>query len=151
MEELIHRIEQVASETEFSGVISIFKDSSTLYTKAYGYRDIKNHLPNTTSTVFGIASGTKFFTALGIGVLIDRAGLREPTHDLHTFPSWRPIRNIDHILVSPSLRVEDVSVLNYPLSDHLPISMEISLPDELEMSSRHHANWDRNPLVTAQL
>jgi len=72
MDELTQRIEQLASETEFSGVISIFKDSSTLYTKAYGYRDIKNRLPNTTSTVFGIASGTKLFTALGIGVLIDR-------------------------------------------------------------------------------
>ena len=72
MDELIQRIEQVASETEFSGVISIFKDSSALYNKAYGYRDIKTHLPNTTSTVFGIASGTKFFTALGIGVLIDK-------------------------------------------------------------------------------
>lgn len=72
MEELVQKIEQVASETEFSGVISIFKDSSTLYTRAFGYRDIKNHLPNTTSTAFGIASGTKFFTALGIGVLIDR-------------------------------------------------------------------------------
>jgi CubicO group peptidase (beta-lactamase class C family) len=72
MEELIQSIEQVAAETEFWGVISIFKDSSTLYSKAYGYRDIKNHLPNTTSTAFGIASGTKLFTALGIGVLIDR-------------------------------------------------------------------------------
>jgi CubicO group peptidase (beta-lactamase class C family) len=50
----------------------MFKDSSTLYSKAYGCRDIKNHVLNTTSTVFGIASGTKFFTALGIGVLIDR-------------------------------------------------------------------------------
>ena len=72
MEELIPKIEQLASKTEFSGVVSIFKDSSALFTKAYGYRDIKNHLPNTTSTVFGIASGTKFFTALGIGVLIDQ-------------------------------------------------------------------------------
>lgn len=84
-----------------------------------------------------------------LSVLVDRAGLREPTHDLHSFPSWRPIRNIDHILVSPSLRVENVSVLNYPLSDHLPISMEISLPDELELSSRQHANWDRNPFTAA--
>jgi len=84
-----------------------------------------------------------------LATLIDRAGLREPTHDLHTFPSWRPIRNIDHILVSPSLRVEDVSVLNYPLSDHLPISMEISLPDELELSCRQHASWDHHPLVAA--
>jgi CubicO group peptidase (beta-lactamase class C family) len=72
MEELTQRIEQLASETKFSGVISIFRDASTLYTKAYGYRDIKNHLPNTTNTAFGIASGTKFFTALGIGVLIDQ-------------------------------------------------------------------------------
>lgn len=72
MEELIQRIEQLASETGFSGVISIFQDSSTLYNKAYGYRDIKNHVPNTTNTVFGIASGTKLFTALGIGALIDR-------------------------------------------------------------------------------
>jgi CubicO group peptidase (beta-lactamase class C family) len=72
MEELIHKIEQVASETEFSGVVSIFRDTSTVFSKAFGYRDIKNHLPNTTSTVFGIASGTKLFTALGIGVLVDR-------------------------------------------------------------------------------
>jgi CubicO group peptidase (beta-lactamase class C family) len=72
MEELIQRIEQVASDTEFSGVLSIFKDSSALYTKAFGFRDIKNGLPNTTGTAFGIASGTKFFTALGIGVLIDQ-------------------------------------------------------------------------------
>lgn len=71
-----------------------------------------------------------------IGTLIERAGLREPTHDLHTFPSWRPIRNIDHILVSPSLRVMDVSVLNYPLSDHLPIAMEIVLPDDLELDGQ---------------
>jgi endonuclease/exonuclease/phosphatase family metal-dependent hydrolase len=86
-----------------------------------------------------------------LSVLVDRAGLREPTHDLHTFPSWRPIRNIDHILVSPSLRVEDVSVLNYPLSDHLPISMEISLPDDLDLSGQQHAQWDRHPVVTAPL
>jgi endonuclease/exonuclease/phosphatase family metal-dependent hydrolase len=86
-----------------------------------------------------------------LSVLVDRAGLREPIHDLHTFPSWRPIRNIDHILVSPSLRVEDVSVLNYPLSDHLPISMEISLPDEVELSSRHHSDWDWNTPAVAHL
>jgi CubicO group peptidase (beta-lactamase class C family) len=72
MEEMIRRIEQVAAETEFSGVISIFRDGSSVFSQAFGYRDIKNHLPNTNSTAFGIASGTKFFTALGIGVLIDR-------------------------------------------------------------------------------
>ena len=72
MQELIQKIEERASETEFSGVISMFKDSSTLYNKAFGYRDIKNRVPNTIDTIFGIASGTKLFTALGIGVLIDQ-------------------------------------------------------------------------------
>jgi CubicO group peptidase (beta-lactamase class C family) len=65
-------LEEAALETEFSGVISVFRDASTLFSKAFGYRDIKNKLPNTTSTIFGIASGTKAFTALGIGVLVDQ-------------------------------------------------------------------------------
>jgi len=72
MKELIYEIEQAASDIQFSGVISIFRDDSTLFSKAFGYRDVKDKLNNTTSTRFGIASGTKFFTALGIGVLIDQ-------------------------------------------------------------------------------
>jgi CubicO group peptidase (beta-lactamase class C family) len=72
MKELISRMEQAASEMEFSGVISVFRDATTVFSKAYGYRDIKNKLPNTTGTIFGIASGTKVFTALGIGVLVDQ-------------------------------------------------------------------------------
>ena len=72
MKELIRSIEQAASEIEFSGVISIFQDASTVFNQAFGYRDIKNKLLNTTSTIFGIASGTKLFTALGIGVLVDQ-------------------------------------------------------------------------------
>ena len=72
MEELIASLEQVALEIEFSGVISVFSDASTVFNKAFGYRDIKNKLPNTTSTMFGIASGTKVFTASGIGMLVDQ-------------------------------------------------------------------------------
>jgi endonuclease/exonuclease/phosphatase family metal-dependent hydrolase len=83
-----------------------------------------------------------------LGIFIDRVGLREPTHDLHTFPSWRPIRNIDHILVSPSIQVDNVSVLKYPLSDHLPISMEISLPEEMELGGQRTTRWDSH-LATA--
>lgn len=70
------RIDQVARETEFSGAISIYQAESLLYEKAFGYRDIQNHLPNLPTTRFGIASGTKFFTALGIGRLIDQGLLR---------------------------------------------------------------------------
>jgi CubicO group peptidase (beta-lactamase class C family) len=72
MKELVREIERAASETEFSGVMSIFRDDSTVFSKAFGYRDVRNRLNNTTDTRFAIASGTKLFTALGIGVLIDQ-------------------------------------------------------------------------------
>ena len=72
MEELIDEIERAAPETEFSGVISIFGDDSTVFSRAFGYRDVKNKLKNRIGTRFAIASGTKLFTALGIGVLIDK-------------------------------------------------------------------------------
>ncbi len=59
--------------------------------------------------------------------------LHPPIHGLYTFPSWRPLRSLDHILVSPSLRVETVRVISTPCSDHLPIAMEISLPAVVSM------------------
>lgn len=65
--------------------------------------------------------------------LINTTMMREPTHGLNTFPSWRPQRNIDHILVTPTLQVDSTQVLNVPLSDHLPIAMEITLPDSLRL------------------
>ncbi|HSW53333.1 MAG TPA: endonuclease/exonuclease/phosphatase family protein [Sulfuricaulis sp.] len=63
--------------------------------------------------------------------LVRHTVLREPPHDLPTFPSWRPSRNLDQILVSPSLKVERIEALNYPFSDHLPIVMEVALPMDL--------------------
>jgi len=63
--------------------------------------------------------------------LINRTLMREPTHEMHTFPSWRPQQNIDHILVTPTLRVDHVKALNFSLSDHLPVEMEITLPDSI--------------------
>lgn len=45
-----------------------------------------------------------------------------------TFPSWQPQRCLDHILLSPSLVLEKVEVLPLPISDHLPVAVEIRLP-----------------------
>lgn len=59
--------------------------------------------------------------------------LCEPAHGLKTYPSWRPVRTIDHILTSPSLRVHDVHVMQHLLSDHLPIATEIILPDDFQL------------------
>lgn len=61
--------------------------------------------------------------------LVDNTHLRLPTCDLKTFPSWRPNRKYDHILVSESLKLNNTQVLEHTHSDHLPICVEIGLPD----------------------
>jgi len=45
-----------------------------------------------------------------------------------SFPSWRPEKALDHILVSPTLEIRHSEVVRYPLSDHLPIAMDVALP-----------------------
>jgi len=70
-----------------------------------------------------------------INRLLRHTHLSEPVHGLHTFPSWRPRRNIDHILVSSSIEVRSVTVLSCTISDHLPISMEIMLPADVALGS----------------
>ena len=72
MNDLINNLEATAKASKFSGVISIFKEAEPLYHRAFGYRDVKNKIANEVNTIFGIASGTKLFTALGIGKLIEQ-------------------------------------------------------------------------------
>ena len=63
---------------------------------------------------------------------------RRPTS---TFPSPLPVLRIDHVFVSPEVRVTDVSAPFYPLvrvaSDHLPLVMDFTLlpPDGAAASS----------------
>lgn len=64
------------------------------------------------------------------------AGLRG-VHNQHTFPSWRPSRSLDHILVTPTVEVIGATVLEERLSDHLPVATEIRL--RLETAPRHAA------------
>ncbi|MDY7219380.1 endonuclease/exonuclease/phosphatase family protein [Denitrificimonas sp. JX-1] len=50
-----------------------------------------------------------------------------------TFPSWKPQRCLDHILISPELGIENMSVLPFSVSDHLPVAMDIILPEPLAL------------------
>lgn len=67
----------------------------------------------------------------GVGELQAHAGVRESglkgVNQAHTFPSWRPSRMLDHILVTPTVDVIGAEVLGERLSDHLPIATEIRL------------------------
>jgi len=70
-----------------------------------------------------------------VALLMDQLNLWEPTTQENTFPSWRPMKKIDHILVSRSLGIEKARVLNYACSDHLPISLDVLLPKEIEIAA----------------
>ena len=74
-----------------------------------------------------------------MAVLVETARLREPAPGLHTFPSWQPSRQLDHILVSSSIGVEQVEVLDYAFSDHLPIAMAVRLPESVRLV------WESRP------
>ncbi|MCP1673452.1 endonuclease/exonuclease/phosphatase family metal-dependent hydrolase [Natronocella acetinitrilica] len=65
--------------------------------------------------------------------LLACTNLGEPLAHLNTYPSWRPHRNIDHILVSDTLTVDKAEVVDYPLSDHLPIMMELRMPETIRL------------------
>jgi endonuclease/exonuclease/phosphatase family metal-dependent hydrolase len=65
--------------------------------------------------------------------LITRTNLREPLEDVHTFPSWRPQHNIDHILVTSELTVHKVKEQESFGSDHLPVMMEVELPKHMHL------------------
>jgi endonuclease/exonuclease/phosphatase family metal-dependent hydrolase len=62
---------------------------------------------------------------------LSEAKLQSPQGTYNTYPSWKPIYNLDHILVSPSLIIKRAEVLPYALSDHLPIAMEVELPGRI--------------------
>lgn len=67
-------------------------------------------------------------------LLLENTSLRPPNKDLLTYPSWRPIRKIDHILTTPNVQVNKVHVLKQVFSDHLPIAMEITLPENIRLT-----------------
>ncbi len=64
------------------------------------------------------------FKKLGLKVQRD-------THVTPTFPRWKPKHYFDQIWVSDSLNIIKTEVLNLGVSDHLPISMEIEIPNKL--------------------
>ncbi|MEO6968116.1 MAG: endonuclease/exonuclease/phosphatase family protein [Rhodanobacteraceae bacterium] len=61
-------------------------------------------------------------------MLLARTALAAPHAPPPTFPSWRPQRAIDHILVSGGIAVERMWTLPDAFSDHLPLAAQIRLP-----------------------
>ncbi len=57
-----------------AGVGVVYKNR-LIYAKGFGYRDFEHKLPVTSKTCFQIASNTKLFTAMAVGMLVDQKKL----------------------------------------------------------------------------
>ncbi len=61
--------------------------------------------------------------------LFRQTRLQPPSCMVHTFPSWKPQKAIDHILVSDGLGCRDMQAFPAAFSDHLALSVELDVPD----------------------
>lgn len=68
---MFNKMDSFIKEKNFSGIVRIEKNHDLLFEKAYGYRDYYNEIPNQINTKFALASGSKFFTALGVLKLVE--------------------------------------------------------------------------------
>jgi CubicO group peptidase (beta-lactamase class C family) len=104
--QLTHIVDASIDQHAFSGVVDIRRQDTVLYARAAGYADRSNKIANTLETRFGIASGTKFFTALAIGKLIAGQKLTFSTklQECVTldFPRYSPDITIKHLLTHTS-------------------------------------------------
>nr|WP_242472497.1 endonuclease/exonuclease/phosphatase family protein [Ectothiorhodospira mobilis] len=66
--------------------------------------------------------------------LVRHTRLQQPLEGAKTYPSWRPMHAFDHILVTPGLGLRGVHVYNLNYSDHLPVGVEVVVPDTVRLT-----------------
>ncbi|KMN44277.1 serine hydrolase domain-containing protein [Bacillus sp. LK2] len=65
-------VKELYQELEFSGVVLIKRENDIIYESSFGYANRSERINNTLQTRFGIASGCKLFTAIGICQLVEK-------------------------------------------------------------------------------
>ncbi len=90
----------------FSGVVQVREGGETVFASAFGYANRANAIPNTHSTRFGTASGTKTFTGVAVCQLIEAGKLSPETRLVDVvdkvFPRFDPAITIHHLLTHTS-------------------------------------------------
>jgi len=69
-----------------------------------------------------------------INLLLSLTQLCPPPSQDATFPSWRPTKKLDYILITPHIEVHTAGVIHHAASDHLPIAIEISIPHDIQLT-----------------
>jgi len=103
--DLAEKVDTKAQDSFFSGVVEVVSQKCSIR-KSWGYRDRANRLENKAHTRFGIASGTKGFTALAVASLIEveKFGMETKAVSLlgDRFPELHPSITIEQLLAHTS-------------------------------------------------
>ena len=67
--ELTSAVDQAAAQGKFSGVVLLAENGKPVLTKAWGFADAAQKIPNKTDTKFNLGSINKIFTQVAIGQL----------------------------------------------------------------------------------
>jgi CubicO group peptidase (beta-lactamase class C family) len=112
VDQLEDAIDRIVAQTGFSGVVRVDRGDEVVLDKAYGYAHRAHHIPNRVDTQFGIASGTKGFTALTIVSLIEDGVLDRST-------TARSLLDDDLPLVRDDVTVEHLLAHRSGIGDYL--------------------------------
>ncbi|ASN06483.1 serine hydrolase domain-containing protein [Virgibacillus necropolis] len=130
----------------FSGVVYMKKEDKVIYESTYGYSNRADELENNLDTRFGIASGCKLFTAIGICQLVEQGKLSFQTRlkdclDIE-FPNFDETITIHHLLTHssgiPDYFDEDEMDDFEELWKEHPTYLFKNLKDFLPMFQDHH-------------
>ena len=105
-------VDAAADAAAFSGAVRVDRDGHVELARAYGFADRRWDVPNTTETRFGIASGTKAFTALTVVSLIADGTLERDT-------TARSLLGDDLPLVGDDVTVEHLLAHRSGIGDYL--------------------------------
>lgn len=112
MDPLAASLDQVAERTGFSGVVRVDRGGSLVVASAFGLGHRAHGVPNTVDTRFGIASGTKGWTALVVLCLVEDGRLELST-------TARSILGDDLPLVGDDVTVEHLLSHRSGIGDYL--------------------------------
>ncbi|MBM7787506.1 serine hydrolase domain-containing protein [Tenggerimyces flavus] len=126
---MIAEVDQLARDTDFSGVVWIDRAGQVELSNAYGFANRAYRVPNTVDTRFGIASGSKGFTALAVFSLVGDGALALDT-------TARSLLGKDLPLIADDVTVEHLLTHSSGIGDYLDEEADLEITDYL-MGAAH--------------
>lgn len=142
-------VDEVAQKTAFSGAVRVDVGGTTVLAKAYGEAHRGWGIPNTVDTRFGIASGSKGFTALAVLTLV-QDGLLELSMPVRSvlgadLPLIHERVTLEHLLAHRSGIGDYLDESAHAIDDYvLPVPVH-----ELASTEQYLAVLDGHPMVFA--